>query len=270
MNTITLAIHGGAGRLGRRILTCALNDQRFALKAVVVRAGSAAEGQDAGQLAGGNASGFLAQSDMTALLDCDVVIDVSSAAAGAGLSAYLAKNKGPKLVTGTTGWSANEDKLIAQSANDIALLRSGNFSLGITALLQSVRETAMRLGAGWGVHIHDSHHSAKKDAPSGTALMLTNAVCVGWGQQVEPQVLPIGEVIKAAPQSGEIIISVTRQGDVIGTHYVNFIGPDETLQLSHEAQNRDIFALGALQAAYWISDKPAGLYNMGDVLRLKP
>ncbi len=266
MSTITLGIHGGNGRLGRRILALAIDDSRFALKAVVVRPGSSADGQDAGVIAGGAAVGLVAQVDRAALLTCDVVVDVSSPTASAALAQYLAKHKELKLVIGTTGWSTNEDEIITQATRQIALLRSGNFSLGLTTLLHNVRQTATRLGTHWGVHIHDSHHGAKKDAPSGTALMLARAVNAGWGHDVKPQVLAVGEALNTIPGSGEIIISVTRQNDVVGTHSVAFIGAGETVQLGHEAKSRDIFAHGALQAAHWIADKPAGLYGMDDVL----
>lgn len=267
MNMITLGIHGGSGRLGRRILALGLQDRRFALRAVVVRASSAGEGLDAGELAGLAPVGLIAQAGFAALLGCDVVIDVSSPAAGSGLATWLAaQNGGPPLVTGTTGWNAKEEQALHAAALHIALLRSGNFSLGITALLHNVRDNAARLGSDWGVHIHDSHHSAKKDAPSGTALMLAKAVCEGWGRSITPTCLPVGASLDNKPEPSTITISATRAGDVIGHHDVWFYGPGESLRLSHDAQTRDIFARGALQAAHWIANKPVGLYGMDDVL----
>lgn len=268
MKTIALGINGAAGRLGRRIIRLARDDARFALKAAIVRAGSAAEGQDVGLLTGGSALAVPAQSDHSGLFACDVVIDVSSTAASAALAKKMVVQNGGALVTGATGWTAAESATMTHAARHIAVLRSGNFSLGVTSLCQNLRETAARLGEDWGVHIHDEHHTAKKDAPSGTALMLSRAVCAGWRRQVEPQVLAVGAPLHTVPGRGEIIITALRVGDVVGTHNVSFFGPNEVLQFSHVAQDRDIFAHGALQAAHWLVDKPAGLYGMDDVLHL--
>ncbi len=266
MKTITLGIHGGAGRLGRRILALALEDARFSLGAVMVREGSAAQGQDVGVLAGAGPVGLLTTAKTDDLLSCDVVIDVSSPAAGAKLATFLASSGQAKLVTGTTGWNPSEDKVLSEAATRLALLRTGNFSLGVTALVRQVRENAARLGQAWGVHIHDIHHSAKKDAPSGTALMLARAVSQGWAEDTDPLCLPVGAALPVPPKAGEIVITAQRQGDIVGIHDVYFYGHGETLQFSHQAQSRDIFARGALHAAHWVSDKPAGLYGMDDVL----
>lgn len=266
MNRIRLGIHGAAGRMGRRIIALARDDERFVVTAAVVRAGSDGQGRDVGLLAGGSTMGVLAQPDLAPLLACDVIIDVSTPAAGAALAEALAAKGDGKLVTGATGWNADQLAILRRAAGRIALLQSGNFSLGITSLCQNVQQTAARLGDGWGVHIHDQHHTAKKDAPSGTALMLSCAVRAGWGRAVEPQTLPIGAPLKSAPGRGEISITVSRVGDVVGTHHVNFHGPNEILQFSHVAQDRDVFANGALAAANWLADQPAGHYAMDDVL----
>jgi len=266
MAPVSLGIHGGAGRLGRRILALALDDERFSLCAVIVRTGSDALGQDVGILAGGKPVGWLTSADVSTLLGCDMVIDVSSPAAGAALATVLARHGQTKLVTGTTGWNRSEEQALSEAATRMGLLRSGNFSLGVTALVRQVRETAARLGPGWGVHIHDRHHSAKKDAPSGTALMLARAVSQGWAKDIKPLCLPVGEALKTTPKAAEISITAVREGDIVGIHDVCFYGRGESLQFSHQAQSRDIFAQGALHAAHWLSDKPVGLYGMGDVL----
>ena len=267
MSTITLGIHGGAGRLGRRITALALADLRFSLRAVMVRYGSEAVGQDVGVLAGTDPIGLLAVADPKTLIACDVVIDVSSSDAAASLVGFLAKGGGKALVTGTTGWTEAQDAALRQAANDMAVLRSGNFSLGVTALVHQVQETAARLGLNWGVQIHDIHHSAKKDAPSGTALMLADAIGAGWGQRVVPKCLVVGRSLEEQPKRGEIIITAERVGAVVGTHDVTFYGAGETLCFTHTAQSRDIFAHGALEAAHWLAGRKAGLYAMPDVLR---
>jgi 4-hydroxy-tetrahydrodipicolinate reductase len=267
MKTITLGIHGGAGRLGRRITALALADPRFSLRAVVVRDGSDAMGQDVALLAGTEPVGVLAVANPETLIVCDVIIDVSNPAAAASLATLLTKEDGKALVTGTTGWTEAQDETLRWASNDMAILRSGNFSLGVTTLVHQVQETAARLGPNWGVHIHDIHHSAKKDAPSGTALMLADAVGAGWGQSVTPKCLTVGAPLEEYPKCGEIIITAERKGQVVGTHDVTFYGTEETLCFTHTAQSRDIFAHGALQAAQWLAGRKAGLYAMQDVLR---
>ena len=266
MSTITLGIHGGAGRLGRRITALALADPRFSLRAVVVRHGSDAMGQDVGLLAGAEPVGILAGADPETLIACDVVIDVSSPAAAASLAGLLAKGGAKALVTGTTGWTDAQDETLSRAANDMAILRSGNFSLGVTALVHQVQEAAARLGPDWGVHIHDIHHSAKKDTPSGTALMLADAVRAGWDHSVTPKCLAVGAPLEENPTRGEIIITAERKGQVVGTHDVTFYGAGETLCFTHTAQSRDIFAYGALQAAQWLAGKKARLYTMQEVM----
>ena len=267
MDKISLGIHGAAGRLGRRIVALALADARFDLAAALVRPGSAACGQDAGLHAGGAAAGLVLSDDPACLQRCDVVIDVTSPKAAAALARRLAQTGGPALVTGTTGWSASEEAVLAKAAKAIALMRASNFSLGVTALAGQVRALAQKLGPRWGVHIHDLHHSAKKDAPSGTALLLAEAIRDGWDRAVTPQILPVGETQQEPPEPGRIIITSARTGDAVGAHQVRFFGPGETLLLAHEAQSRDVFARGALSAAHWLAGKPAEAYTMADVLK---
>jgi 4-hydroxy-tetrahydrodipicolinate reductase len=262
MSPLKLGIHGGAGRLGRRIIAQAIKDARFNIQAVVVREGSAALGCDVGVLSGGNPLGLETTSALSSFQQCAVVIDVSQPTAAARLAQVLAQNGGPPLLTGTTGWHEDETQSLLLAAKHIALLRSGNFSLGVTALVRHVRDIAAQLGPDRGVHIHDYHHSAKKDAPSGTALMLAEAVSKGWAKQVVPQCLPTGEPLAAPPKPAQIIITAKREGQMIGRHDVYFCNAEEILHFSHEALSRDVFAKGALQAAHWLAGKSAGLYEM--------
>ena len=269
MTPLKLGIHGAAGRLGQRIVALALADARFDLAAALVRPDSSLCGEDAGLYAGAGAAGLAFADDAAELARCDVVIDVTTPDAAIALAQALAESGGPALVTGTTGWSAAQEVALGEAAQAIPLLRAGNFSLGVTALTGQVRALAAQLGRRWGVHIHDLHHSAKKDAPSGTALMLADAVRAGWGHDDAPtRALPVGESLDQPPRAGEILITSAREGDAVGVHQVRFCGPGETLVLGHDAHSRDIFARGALTAAHWLAQQPAGLYTMADVLAL--
>ncbi len=267
MVPLKLGIHGAAGRLGQRIVALALSDARFDLAATIVRPGSPLCGEDAGLYAGGAAAGLPFSDNREVLLSCDVVIDVTSPQAAVTLAQALAEAHGPALVTGTTGWSAAQEVALGEAAQTIALLRAGNFSLGVTALTAQVRALAAQLGPLWGVHIHDLHHAAKRDAPSGTALMLADVVRAGWNAaRAHQHALPVGEMPEQPPGARDIIISSAREGEAVGAHTVRFFGPGETLTLGHEAQTRNVFARGALAAAHWLAGQPAGLYTMADVM----
>ncbi len=179
---------------------------------------------------------------------CDVLIDFShpQAAIDAALMMYGTPCK--TLVTGTTGYSSTEDAALTTSSEAITLVKSGNFSIGICLLESLVEQAAKTLGAGWDASILDIHHHHKKDAPSGTALMLGRALENGGAKSVEH--------------------AAQRIGGVIGEHHVSLASQLETLTLSHTANDRSVFAAGALTAALWAVDKPTGLYDMKDVLDL--
>ncbi len=267
MTPLALGINGGAGRLGRLIVAAALRDPAFALTAVVVREGSAFVGKDACCLTKSDKkTGLLIESDPHVLMNCALVIDVSTPISALDLARNLARQNGPPLVTGVTGWTSDQEAALARTAHDIALLKTDNFSLGVTALARACTDMAARLGPDWGVHIHDLHHAAKKDAPSGTALLLARAIEVGWGCAAKIKTFMTADGAAPPPGGGEIIITSTREGAHVGQHDVCFTGPDETVRLGHDAQDRRIFARGALRAARWLHGRAPGLYDMNDVL----
>jgi 4-hydroxy-tetrahydrodipicolinate reductase len=181
----------------------------------------------------------------SAMKGCDVAIDFSNANATDEVCRAASQNRKP-LVIGTTGHSPEQRRVIEKTAKSVPIVFASNFSVGVNALFALTRRAAEILGPGFKPEIVETHHTQKKDAPSGTAKTL-------------------GEILKQAGKS-DVPIQSIREGDVVGEHTVTFIGPSERLELTHRAGSREIFARGALRAAEWVVDKSAGLYSMRDVL----
>lgn len=239
-----IGIIGSAGRMGQ------------ALADAIAAAGQ--------ELAGGVDKG----GDVAALAaNCDVLVDFSAPAALEGnLDAAMAAGVG--IVVGTTGLEERHHWLCDAAAERIAVLQTGNTSLGVTLLAHLVREAASRLGEDWDIEIAETHHRMKVDAPSGTALLLGEAAAEGRGIDLSNHSARGRDGITGARQSGEIGFASLRGGSVAGDHTVHFFGADERLSLTHLAENRSIFAKGAVRAAQWLAGKPAGRYRMGEVLGL--
>ncbi len=196
-----------------------------------------------------------------------VLIDFSSPeAAQANLAA--ARAAAIPILIGTTGLSAQIHSAIEQAAADIAVLQTGNTSLGVTMLAFLVREAAQRLGAEWDIEISETHHRHKLDAPSGTALLLGEAAATGRGIDLADN-SERGRDGQCGPRrEGAIGFASLRGGSVAGDHTVHFLGTSERVALSHMAEDRSIFANGAVRAARWLIGKPAGRYTMPQVLGL--
>ncbi len=172
------------------------------------------------------------------------------------------------IVIGTTGLAANHQSLIDEAARDLPVLQSANMSPGVNLLTHLVREAASRLGPDWDVEVLEMHHRHKVDAPSGTALLLAQAAAEGRGVDLDSVSDRGRDGITGPRQNGHIGFAVLRGGSVPGDHQVTFAGDAERIELGHRAENRTIFAQGALQAALWLIGKPAGRYRMADVLGL--
>jgi 4-hydroxy-tetrahydrodipicolinate reductase len=193
----------------------------------------------------------------------DVLVDFSAPAA---LQASLDRAISARvpILIGTTGLDQLADRRIAAAANEVAVLRAANTSLGVALLAELVERAAQVLGPEWDVEIAETHHRMKADAPSGTALMLGEAAARGRGTALNPERGRDGTGLKRAP--GAIGFASLRGGTVAGDHDVLFLGDGERLILSHRAENRMIFARGALAGARFLVGKPAGLYSMRDVI----
>ena len=239
-----IGIIGSEGRMGR------------ALVAAIADAGA--------ELAGGIDKG----GDVAALAGAsDALVDFSSPQA---LEANLdaASAAGVPILIGTTGLVERHHWLIDRAADEVAVLQTGNTSLGVAMLAHLVREAASRLGEGWDIEIVETHHRMKVDAPSGTALLLGEAAAAGRGVGLSHVAVRGRDGETGARAEGAIGFASLRGGSVAGDHSVLFLGPDERIALSHHAESRAIFARGAVRAAQWLIGKPAGRYTMAEVLGL--
>ena len=239
-----IGIYGSAGRMGRAIADLIESEgARYA--------GGADASDDADALA----------------IAADVLVDFSTAAAvDAHLAAALAART--PIVIGTTGLSPAQHHAIDAAAAQIAVLQTGNTSLGVTLLGILVREAAARLGPDWDIEIMEMHHRHKVDAPSGTALLLGEAAAAGRDTMLGEVRVDSRAGLVGARAEGTIGFASLRGGSVIGDHSVIFASEGERIELNHLGQDRSIFAKGAVKAAMWLAGKPAGRYRMGDVLGL--
>ena len=207
-----------------------------------------------------------------ALGGADVVIDFTVPEASAVLAEICADlagetRHGPALVIGSTGFTPEQTARIQAASQRIAIVKSGNYSLGVNMLLGLVRQAAAALPArDWDIEVHEAHHKRKIDAPSGTALMLGQAAADGRGVGLGQVSDRARDGVTGPRQEGNIGFSVVRGGGIIGEHSVIFAGEEEVLTLSHSATDRGLFARGAIAAALWVKDRPPGLYDMQDVL----
>ncbi len=268
MSDVRLVVVGAAGRMGR-MLIAAIGDT---LGATLVGALELAEspfiGQDAGLLVGRGANGVQVSADPAAVLEgADVVIDFSSPASTVEL-ARLAAGAGVAHVVGTTGLSSSDLDAIAKAAEQTVVVRSGNMSLGVNLLALLVERAAGALGPAWDAEIIEMHHKMKVDAPSGTALLLGEAAARGRGVDLSEHSAKARDGLTGPRKPGDIGFASLRGGTVIGDHTVIFAGVGERIELSHRAEDRGIFARGAIAAALWTRGRAPGLYSMADVLGL--
>ena len=197
----------------------------------------------------------------------DVLVDFSSPhALEANLDAAAAA--GIPLVIGTTGLEERHHWLIDSVAQGLPILQTGNTSLGVTLLAHLVREAASRLGEDWDIEIVETHHRMKVDAPSGTALLLGEAAAAGRDVKLAEVAQRGRDGITGPRKAGDIGFVALRGGSVAGDHSVHFLADNERLTFSHLAENRGIFARGAIRAAQWLIGRPAGRYTMPEVLGL--
>jgi 4-hydroxy-tetrahydrodipicolinate reductase len=265
---IRAAIIGVSGRMGQALVCAAAQTAVLSIVAAVASAKSAAIGKDAGELAGVDRLGVLVTSDLAAALSqADVAIDFSSTSATQSNLTACRKARKPLLI-GTTGFASELTGAFDAAAKDIPLLVAPNTSIGVTLLIELVRQAAHALPPQFDIEIVEAHHRMKRDSPSGTALALGKAAADGRGQPFGPTEAVVRRE-GAARQDGEIGFAVVRGGDIVGEHSVLFAGIGETLSLSHRATDRAIFARGALQAAAWLQSRPAGRYFMRDLVAHK-
>ena len=266
---IDIGILGADGRMGRAIIRTLEEQPRAKLTAAVTAKDSPNLGADAADVAGLKSCGVNLTSDIQAALEaCDVLIDFSHPGAAIDAALAMRNTRCHTLVTGTTGYTETEEKALLTAGKNITLLKSGNFSLGVNMLEALVEIAADKLRAGWDIEVLEMHHKHKIDAPSGTALMLGEAAAKGRGVALKEAQVLSREGRGDARVEGQIGFAALRGGGVIGAHEVRLASELEMITLSHDAFDRNVFASGAVTAALWAADKPAGLYDMKDVLGL--
>lgn len=255
---LDIAIAGADGRMGQALVAAAAA-AACRIVGATERTGSPALGKAVGD-------GAITADVAAASRAATAWIDFTNPAA---TLASLAALTGPRAaVLGATGWTAADDAALTPFAARLAIVKSGNFSLGVNLLASLVRQAAARLGADWDIEILETHHRAKIDAPSGTALLLGEAAAAGRGAPLAALRLAPHDGVTGPRPPGQIGFASLRGGGVIGDHSVLFASAIETITLSHHAADRALFAVGALAAAHWAANQPPGLYTMSDVLGL--
>ncbi len=268
MSDMRLVIAGAGGRMGRTLARAILETPGFALAGALERAGAPGFGADIGQLAGLAPCGVKVSGDPLPLIaKADGVLDFTTPAASVELAGLAAQAR-IVHVLGTTGLSAADEKKLEAAARHAVIVKSGNMSLGVNLLAALAKRVAKVLGEDYDIEILEMHHNKKVDAPSGTALLLGRAAAEGRGVKLEERAVRGRDGAVGARKPGDIGFAALRGGTVVGDHAVIFAGPYERIELSHKAEDRMIFARGALAAAAWGRGKKPGLYSMADVLGL--
>ncbi len=263
--TLSISIMGASGRMGRMLLESTLKNPKTNLSGAFVRAISSLIGVDAGEFVGMDTCGVtLSTLDLS---KTDVLIDFSLPDALDDILEACVAHKVP-LVMGVTGLDDAQESKLKEASNVIPIVYAGNYSTGVNLSLNLLSTAAKVLGMEADVEIIEYHHKHKLDAPSGTALMMANTISAARGQTLKTSAV-YGRSGQSKRADGEIGIHAVRGGEIIGEHTVEFIMDGEIIEITHKAQNRMTFADGAVRAGIWLSDKPAGLYDMQDVLGLK-
>lgn len=263
-----IGILGAGGRMGRMLIQ-AVHQAGYQLAAAVERPESTLLGADAGELAGVGKLDVVVVDSLEKVIDqCDAVIDFSTPQA---TERHLAICRAAKvaIVIGTTGLSDVQKQQLNDAAQDIRVVYSGNYSVGVNVSLKMLELAARAFGDTVDIEIIEAHHRHKVDAPSGTAYMMGEAVANTLGRDLK-QVAVYGREGHTGPRERQTIgFETIRGGDIVGEHTVMFIGEGERVEVKHIATNRMNFASGAVRAAAWAIQQPVGRYDMQDVLSLK-
>lgn len=269
MSKLKLAVCGAAGRMGSTLIRAIHEANDTILVGALEREGSPAIGNDSGVVSAVGENAVTITSDLNCVIDeADGIIDFTTPNASVSLAQKL-NGKSCFHIIGTTGCTVEEDKAIEQASADATIVKSGNMSLGVNLLAILVEQAASALAANdFDIEVLEMHHRKKVDAPSGTALLLGEAAANGREIKLNDNSVRTRDGITGAREEGTIGFATLRGGGVIGDHSVLFASETERLELTHIAQDRSLFANGAVKAALWARDKPNGLYSMRDVLGL--
>lgn len=262
-----IGVFGANGRMGQALMEATSTDKNHELTAAYVRSSSPLLGVSANQL-NKTVAESINFSDEAKLNNVDVVIDFTLPA---GMRTHLksAVAANIPMVIGTTGLTEDDMQLLKDAAKHIPIVFARNYSVGVNLLLNLVQTAAVKFGDDLDIEIFEAHHRHKIDAPSGTALAIGEAIAEAKGWQHDDVAVYDRSQVEQAKSQNEIGYSVLRGGDIVGEHTAYFATEGERLELTHKASSRMTFAKGAVRAAGWLKNKPAGLYDMQDVLELK-
>src|SRR6476659_5922598 len=269
MAEMRLVIAGAGGRMGRTLVKAIADSKEFTLAGALEDSRSPLIGWDSGTLAGLPENGIKLAADAGPLLaKADGIIDFTAPVATVTFAALAAAARKVHII-GTTGLSAADEAKIKDGARNAVIVKSGNMSLGVNLLAALTKRVAKTLDKSFDIEILEMHHNQKVDAPSGTALMLGRAAAEGRGIDLDRNSVKSRDGHTGARKSGDIGFATLRGGTVVGEHSVIFSGAAERVELTHKAEDRMIFARGALHAARWARTQKPGLYSIMDVLGLK-
>ena len=268
-NAMGLVVVGAAGRMGQALIRAIHTIPGARVAGAIERAGSPYLGKDAGELAGiGSIDVAIGDDPLPAFAKTDGVLDFTSPAATVEFAGYAAQARIAHVI-GTTGCSADDNAKIQAAARHATIVKSGNMSLGVNLLAVLVEQAARALGADdFDIEVLEMHHRHKVDAPSGTALLLGEAAAIGRGMALAGNDVRVRDGHTGVRKAGTIGFATLRGGSVVGDHSVVLAGTGERITLAHHAEDRAIFARGAVKAALWARGRKPGLYSMRDVLGL--
>ncbi|MER8748462.1 4-hydroxy-tetrahydrodipicolinate reductase [Mesorhizobium sp. M1050] len=264
-----LVVVGAAGRMGQTLIRAIHTIPGARVIGAIERAGSPHLGKDAGELAGvGRIDVAIGDDPLPVFARADGVLDFTTPASSVEFAGYAAQARIVHVI-GTTGCSADDNARIAAAARHATIVKSGNMSLGVNLLAVLVEQAARALDADdFDIEILEMHHKHKVDAPSGTALLLGEAAAAGRGIALAGNDVRVRDGHTGVRKTGSIGFATLRGGSVVGDHSVMLAGTGERITLAHHAEDRAIFARGAVKAALWARGKKPGLYSMRDVLGL--
>ncbi|RUZ89833.1 4-hydroxy-tetrahydrodipicolinate reductase [Mesorhizobium sp. M7A.F.Ca.US.003.02.2.1] len=268
-NDMGLVVVGAAGRMGQTLIRAIHSISGARVIGAVERADSPHLGKDAGELAGiGIINVPISDDPLPVFAKADGVLDFTTPASTVEFAGYAAQARIVHVI-GTTGCSTDDNARIAAAARHATIVKSGNMSLGVNLLAVLVEQAARALDADdFDIEILEMHHKHKVDAPSGTALLLGEAAAAGRGIELSGSDVRVRDGHTGVRKTGSIGFATLRGGSVVGDHSVMLAGTGERITLSHHAEDRAIFARGAVKAALWARGKKPGLYSMRDVLGL--
>jgi len=264
---LRVAVAGASGRMGRMLIEAVLAAPDLALAGALDVANSPALGQDAGAFAGRD-TGVAISSDLrVGLASAQVLIDFTRPE---GTLAHLAvcRELGVKAVIGTTGFNPTQKAEIGALAQHLALVMAPNMSVGVNVVLKLLDQAARALHQGYDIEVIEAHHRHKVDAPSGTALQMGEVLAQALGRKLADCAVYAREGVTGERDPSSIGFAAIRGGDIVGDHTVMFAGTGERIEISHKSSSRAGYAQGSLRAARFLADKPAGLFDMNDVLGL--